>query len=103
MNTTLDPEAVWNVLRSIPDPEFGINIVDMGLIYHVKCDGPDVAVTMTLTTPNCPSGEWIYEGVKAAIFCIPEVENVDVQMVFEPAWTTDCLSEEAQRQLGRID
>ena len=103
MNTTIDTAAVWDALRGIPDPEFGINIVDLGLIYSVECKDGDVDVTMTLTTQNCPSGDWIYEGTKVAVANLPGVRNANVAMVFDPAWTPEMLSESAQRQLGRID
>lgn len=100
MNTTPDAALVWDTLRSIPDPEFGINIVDLGLIYDVVCGDGDVGVTMTLTTPSCPSGGWIYEGVKVALERLPGVKKVEVTMVFEPAWTPERLSEAARRELG---
>lgn len=100
MSEILDTNAVWNTLRSVLDPEYGINIVDMGLIYNVACNHGNIAVTMTLTTENCPSGEWIYEGVKTALNSLPGAQNVEVTMVFEPHWTPACLSEDAQRQLG---
>jgi metal-sulfur cluster biosynthetic enzyme len=100
MNTITDSTAVWEILRSIPDPEFGINIVDLGLIYSVECDAGDINVTMTLTTPNCPSGDWIYEGTKVALASLPGVRNVNVAMVFDPRWTTEMLSDSARQQLG---
>jgi metal-sulfur cluster biosynthetic enzyme len=103
MNTLTDSTAAWEVLRSIPDPEFGINIVDLGLIYSVDCHAGDIDVTMTLTTPNCPSGDWIYEGVKVALASLPGVNKVNVAMVFDPRWTTNMLSESARRQLGCED
>jgi len=103
MNTMTDTTAVWDALRSIPDPEFGINIVDLGLIYSVECQDGNVDVTMTLTTQNCPSGDWIYEGTKVALANLPGVRNVNVSMVFDPMWTPEMLSEAAQRELGRID
>lgn len=102
MNATPDTTAVWDALRSIPDPEFGVNIVDLGLIYSVECNDGDIAVTMTLTTPSCPSGGWIYEGAKQAITNLPGAKKVEVTMVFDPAWTPEMLSEEANRQLGRV-
>jgi metal-sulfur cluster biosynthetic enzyme len=103
MSATPDSAAVWEVLRSIPDPEFGVNIVDLGLIYSVECNAGDIAVTMTLTTPSCPSGGWIYEGTKQALAGLPGAKSVNVAMVFDPQWTPEMLSESAQRQLGRID
>jgi metal-sulfur cluster biosynthetic enzyme len=101
--TKTDAAAVWDALRGIPDPEFGINIVDLGLIYSVECNDGDIDVTMTLTTPSCPSGNWIHEGAKVALAHLPGVRNVNVAMVFDPMWTPEMLSESAQRQLGRID
>jgi len=102
MNTTLDAAAIWSALRRIPDPEFGVNIVDLGLIYSVDCRDGDIAVTMTLTTPNCPSGGWIYEGAKQVLASLPGVKKIEVAMVFDPPWTSAMLSEEAKRQLGRV-
>jgi metal-sulfur cluster biosynthetic enzyme len=101
-STTLDANTVWDALRTIPDPEFGINIVDLGLIYSVECRDGVVSVVMTLTTPNCPSGSWIYEGTKELLARLPGVNSAEVSMVFDPPWTPEMLSESAQRQLGRI-
>ena len=103
MTATIDPEAVWEAWRGLPDPDFGINIVDLGLIYSVACNDGDIAVTMTLTTPSCPSGGWIHEGTKQALARLPGAKKVEVAMVFDPQWTPEMLSESAQRQLGRRD
>jgi metal-sulfur cluster biosynthetic enzyme len=102
VSATLDPNLVWETLRTIPDPEFGINIVDLGLIYSVECSEDTIDVTMTLTTPSCPSGGWIYEGTKEALAQLPGAPTVNVAMVFEPPWSPEMLSESAQRLLGRI-
>lgn len=96
----LQPAEVWEALAAIPDPEFGINIVDLGLIYSVTCNEGDVTVIMTLTTPSCPSGGWIHEGVRAALRALPGVKNSRVELVFEPPWNTGMLSAEARRALG---
>ena len=103
IETKLDAEQAGEALRSIPDPEFGINIVDLGLIYSVDCNGNDISVVMTLTTPTCPSGSWIHEGAKEALKALPGVGQVNVSMVFDPAWSTAMLSQEARRQLGWKD
>lgn len=100
MNTAIETDVVWAALTTIPDPEFGLNIVDMGLIYTVECKDNDIHVVMTLTTPNCPSGEWIFEGVKTALNRLPDAGEVQVDMVFEPPWTTDMLSDEGRSFLG---
>jgi len=103
MNTPPDATAVWEVLRSIPDPEFGINIVDLGLIYHVECQDGNVTVTMTLTTPYCPSGGWLHEGARTAVANLPGVKHVEVNMVFDPPWTPTMLSDSAKQQLEHQD
>jgi metal-sulfur cluster biosynthetic enzyme len=103
MNVTTPPDAaaVWDLLRRIPDPEFDINIVDLGLIYSVECSNEgDISVVMTLTTPSCPSGGWIHEGIKEALTGLPGAKNIDVQLVFDPQWTPEMLSEEARRKLA---
>ena len=97
---SVDPDTVWQTLASIPDPEFGISIVDLGLIYSVECTQGNVHVVMTLTTPTCPSGGWIHEGTQAALQQIPGVRNVRVDLVFEPQWNTAMLSAAARNQLG---
>jgi metal-sulfur cluster biosynthetic enzyme len=99
-DTALDTETVWRALATILDPEFGINLVDLGLIYSVECADQNVRVVMTLTTPTCPSGGWIHEGVQETLRGLPGVQSVDVQLVFDPAWTPEMLSADARRQLG---
>lgn len=98
--SAIDPQTVWNTLASIPDPEFGINLVDLGLIYSVEVADGDVHVVMTLTTPTCPSGSWMYDGVKAAVEALEGVRALKVDLVFEPAWTPEMLSAAAREQLG---
>jgi metal-sulfur cluster biosynthetic enzyme len=101
--TTTDPAAVWQALASILDPEFGISIVDLGLIYSVEASEGKVHVVMTLTTETCPSGSWIHEGTKAALRQIPGVKEVEVDLVFEPPWNAAMLTPEARRHLGWPD
>lgn len=96
----IDTQTVWNALAAIPDPEFGVNLVDLGLIYSVECTEGIVSVVMTLTTPTCPSGGWMYEGVKSAVQALPGVKVANVDLVFEPVWTPDMLSPAARKQLG---
>lgn len=95
-----DSAAVWEALRTIPDPEFGVSIVDLGLIYSVECREGDIAVVMTLTTPSCPSGGWMVEGVRTALEHLPGVGTVQVDLVFDPEWNPEMLSAEARRVLA---
>jgi len=99
-NAQPDTTAVWEALASIPDPEFGVNIVDLGLIYYVGCVDGKVSVVMTLTTPTCPSGSWIHGGAEAVLQRLPDVVSVKVDLVFDPPWNTEMLSKKARRDLG---
>lgn len=98
--SAIDCERIWQLLGTIPDPEFGMNIVDLGLIYDVACVDGEVIVVMTLTTPACPAGSWIHEGVKKMLAELPGVKTSRVDLVFEPPWSPQMLSEAARRQLG---
>lgn len=98
--TPPDSATVWEALRAIPDPEFGVSIVDLGLIYSVDCRDGAVDVVMTLTTPSCPSGGWIVEGVRTALEALPGVGPVKVDLVFDPEWNPEMLSAEARRVLA---
>lgn len=102
INSALDSKPIWNALAAIPDPEFGINLVDLGLIYSVECDDRRIHVVMTLTTVTCPSGGWMHEGVKTAVENIAEGREVQVDLVFEPPWSPEMLSDSAKRQLGWV-
>ncbi len=88
-------------LKNCYDPEIPVNIVDLGLVYDVKIDGKNVYVKMTLTAPGCPIGAFVAEQVKETIMTLVEgVERVDVDIVFDPPWTPDRMSEEAKAMLG---
>lgn len=92
---------VLTALREVYDPETSLNVVDLGLIYSVAVK-PDrtVAVSMTFTTPSCPAGGPMMEGVDRAVRALPEVEDVAVELTFEPRWTPERISREGREQLG---
>lgn len=103
MNDTLQTqERVIEVLRTVFDPEIPVNIYDLGLIYRIELsdDCKQLAVDMTLTAPNCPAADFIMEDVKQKLETIQGIEKVDLQLVFEPEWTKDMMSEEAKVELG---
>jgi metal-sulfur cluster biosynthetic enzyme len=83
----LNEHAILDTLRAVVDPELCCNIVDLGLVYAVAIAGSKVTVTMTLTTPGCPLQESIAEGVRNALISLDEVEEVEVNLVFDPPWT----------------
>lgn len=97
-------EQVVHQLKTIIDPEININIVDLGLIYDVEIEQSSgiVQITMTLTTPGCPLSfvfeEWIPEAVKK----VPEVQNVRINLVWEPPWDPDKISDDVKEDLGII-
>jgi len=96
-------EEVIEVICEIYDPEIPVNIYALGLIYDVEVsDNCDVKITMTLTSPNCPVAESLPVEIKEKVEVIPAVKNVDVEIVFEPTWNKDMISEEAKLELGML-
>ncbi|MBR1902767.1 MAG: DUF59 domain-containing protein [Bacteroidaceae bacterium] len=103
MNDTLQTqERVIEVLRTVYDPEIPVNIYDLGLIYRIELndDATELSVDMTLTAPNCPAADFILEDVRQKLEAISGLTKVDVQLVFEPEWNKDMMSEEAKMELG---
>lgn len=95
-----DQAVLYDALKQIYDPEVGINIVDMGLIYSLEVEDSKVDLTMTLTSPGCPAGPQILSQVDGALKALDGVDDVDIKVVWSPPWTPDMLSEEARDQLG---
>jgi metal-sulfur cluster biosynthetic enzyme len=96
-----DESAVWDALRRVVDPEVGENIVELGLVYRVDLRPGAVAVEMTMTTPACPASGSIAEEAESAIRdACPEAAQVTVEVVFDPPWTPERMSEEAKRRFG---
>jgi metal-sulfur cluster biosynthetic enzyme len=95
-------EKILSELKSVYDPELNINVVDLGLIYNIDVtETANVTITMTLTTPGCPLHDSITSGVRYAIEGIEETRKVDVNMVWEPAWSPERMTPEGLRLLGR--
>ena len=94
-------EQVREKLRTVMDPELHVDIVSLGLIYGVKVGAKKITVTMTLTTPGCPLAPEIDRLVREAIKPLGEFE-IDLELVWEPAWSKDRMSEEAKLKLGMI-
>jgi metal-sulfur cluster biosynthetic enzyme len=91
---------VMEALRQVDDPELGINIVDLGLVYEVAIDGETVHIEYTLTTMGCPIGPMIEAQIKQLIEPIEGINEVDAEMVLTPPWTPEKMSEEAKAALG---
>ena len=99
-NATLDAETVIDALKSVYDPEIPINIVDLGLIYNVEVDGGEVSVEMTLTTAGCPMGAYLAQQAEWRIAEIDGVEDVTVDLVWEPPWSVDKITDAGKKLLG---
>jgi Predicted metal-sulfur cluster biosynthetic enzyme len=97
-------EEVLKALRMCYDPEIPVNIVDLGLIYDLQIrEDNSVYIKMTLTAPGCPVGFFLIEQVKEAVkTMVPGVTRVDVDLVFDPPWTPDRMTEEAREMLGLL-
>ena len=95
-------ERVIEVLKTVFDPEIPVNIYDLGLIYRIELseDNTVLDVDMTLTAPNCPAADFIVEDVRQKLETITGIEKVGVNLVFEPEWDKDMMSEEAKMELG---
>lgn len=104
---SVDEEQVWEALRHCFDPELPVNIVELGLIYgcEIKAndDGKNVVyINMTLTAPGCGMGPTIVEDARSKVSRVPNVDSVEVELVFDPPWSNEMLSDEAKLELGMI-
>ncbi|RUL89274.1 metal-sulfur cluster assembly factor [Tautonia sociabilis] len=95
-----DQEVILTALKAVKDPEIGINIVDLGLIYAVRNREGEVDVEMTLTTPACPAGPQILREATEVIESLQGVSKANVKLVMSPPWSPDRMSEDARDELG---
>lgn len=101
MPTTVNRDEVYEALRTVYDPEIPVNVVDLGLIYDVQVsDANDVFVQMTLTFPGCGMGPHIAQQAEWAVQDVEGVEEVNIELTFDPPWSPDLISEEARNMLG---
>jgi probable FeS assembly SUF system protein SufT len=96
----IDEAQVREALASVYDPEIPVNIVDLGLIYDVTITSDTVHIEMTLTAPGCGMGPVLVQDVERRVGQVPFVRNVDVELVFDPPWSRERMTEEAQLELG---
>ena len=94
-------ERIVDVLKTVYDPEIPVNIYDLGMIYKIDVqEDYSVDVDMTFTAPNCPAADFILEDVRSKLESVEGVKSANVNLVFEPAWDKDMMSEEAKVELG---
>lgn len=99
-SSTLTLDEVMDALRDVYDPEIPINIVDLGLVYDVNVDGADVDVKMTLTFAGCGMGPYIAQQAEWRLAELENIEDVNVELVFDPPWSPDLITEEGKKLLG---
>ena len=94
-------EKVVEILRTVFDPEIPVDIYSLGLIYGIDLDDSgDLSIDMTLTAPNCPEADFIIEDARIKLESIEGINGVNINLVFEPEWNKDMMSEEAKLELG---
>ena len=93
-------EKVIEEIRKIYDPELPVNIYELGLIYDVQVDNNNAKIKMTLTTPNCPVAESLPKEVKDGAMQVEGIENVDLELVWDPPWNKDMMSDAAKLELN---
>ncbi len=96
----IDQDALMAALKNVYDPELGVNVVDLGLIYDVEQHGGKITVAMTMTTPGCPLHESMLRGVGDALNGVPGVERVEVRLVWDPVWTPERITLAGRKALG---
>ena len=101
MNEFLEiEEEVLKMLKTVFDPEIPVNVYDLGLIYKVDIQGDTCNIEMTLTAPGCPAADFLVEDIRQKVGTVKGINIVNVDIVFEPEWTQDRMSEEAKLELG---
>ena len=93
-------DEVLEVLRQVEDPELGMDIVDLGLLYDVEVDDAKVRVTYSLTSMGCPAGPLIAQDIDSAVRQVEGIDNVELELTFDPPWTPDRMSDDAKFILG---
>lgn len=94
-------EKIVEMIKTVYDPEIPVNIYDLGLIYRIEVqDDNSVEIDMTLTAPNCPAADFMMEDVRQKVESIEGIGEVKLNLVFEPEWSQDLMTEEAKLELG---
>jgi metal-sulfur cluster biosynthetic enzyme len=93
-------DEVIEALRAVEDPELGMDIVDLGLLYDVEVEGPKVKVIHSLTSMGCPAGPMIQEDIQSVASSLEGVEDVEIELTWDPPWTPERMSDDAKFILG---
>jgi metal-sulfur cluster biosynthetic enzyme len=93
-------DEVFEALRQVEDPELGMDIVDLGLLYDAEIEGSKVKIIHSLTSMGCPAGPMIQEDIHSVVAALPDVEDVEIELTWDPPWTPDRMSDDAKFILG---
>ena len=93
-------DEVFEALKTVSDPEIGVDIVNLGLIYNLDIDNDKVGIRMTMTAPSCPVTDWILVEAQRRVEELPGVKQCDIELVWEPQWNLDMISDEARKMLN---
>jgi metal-sulfur cluster biosynthetic enzyme len=96
------PEEVYNALAKVYDPELALPITDLGLVYDVQVEGSRADVKITLTTMGCPMADSLTDSAKRAVLEVEGIESANVELVWDPPWSVDMMSDEARMRLGML-
>ena len=99
-SAAISPDQVKLALRRVKDPELGLNIVDLGLVYDISVDGNNIHVDMTLTSPGCPAGPQIMTDAERVLQALPGVGDVELNLVWSPYWTPDRIEPRVRAYMG---
>ena len=100
LGSSVDAEAVENALRAVIDPELGVNIVDLGLVYGADVVDGRAEILITTTTPACPLGPYLSDAIRWALLKLDGVLDVQIEVTYDPLWSPDRMTDSAKRQLG---
>lgn len=95
-----DPGMIQSLLREVIDPEIGINIIDLGLVYNIRVSESVALIQMTMTTPGCPLTGYFDDALHRTLWGAPGIEDVDLRIVWDPPWSPDMMSRQAKTDLG---
>ncbi|MCL6002591.1 MAG: metal-sulfur cluster assembly factor [Thermoplasmatales archaeon] len=93
-------EEVLESLKTVSDPEIGVDIVNLGLIYNLEINDDKVSIRMTMTAPSCPVTDWILVEAQKRVEEIPGVKECDIELVWDPQWNLDMISDDARKMLN---
>ncbi len=96
----INKEDVVSILKECYDPEIPIDLWNLGLIYDIKIENGDINITMSLTTPGCTMGQYMADDIKTKLLNLKNVNTVDVQVVFDPPWQPEMMTDEGRQKLG---